>query len=173
MWDFSECVIVIVIVTQKEGREGSNHPREEGSPHEAGRGCSTSQGRNAATHPKEEGGQHHHTPMKEVVKAPPPEREESESHKKGGTQPYLGGAAFPCSFWALLLFSLVLGVCCFPHLFPVGCCCFPTSFFWVALLFSSLFLGCVAFTLGRCGLPSPPFWDGTGSLHLLLCLRPS
>ena len=39
-------------------------------------------------------------------------------------------------------------------------CCFPTSFFWVVLLFSSLVLGCVAFSLplGVALLPSSSFY---------------
>ena len=76
--------------TTQGGEVKQHHPKEE---------CSTTQKRRRKDSS---------TNGKEVVgKAPPPEREERDSHtspKKGGTQPSLGGSAFPCSFWALLLF---------------------------------------------------------------------
>ena len=87
----------------------------------------------------------HQTPKKEVVKAPPPEREESTQHqpKEGETQPSFGGASFPRSFWPLLPLPCSLEcVASRPSSLQDGAT-FPPRFFSVALLFSSLLLGCV------------------------------
>ena len=77
-----------------------------------------------------------------------------------GTQPSLDGAAF---YFVLPTPRPFLGVAAFPH-----------RSFWVALVFSSLLLGCVAFSpLGGVWPSLSSFWCGTASLLLPLCLSPS